>query len=100
MQVFIKHNDVIKIIGKIHPTNIPAFILSFAPCVTMPTTPEPMEAPKSPPIASSANNPVPPRGILLDATLIVPGHIIPTEKPQMIQPANPKTGLAEIAASR
>ena len=35
---------------------------------------------------------VPPMGILLEAMLIVPGHIIPTEKPHMIQPIRPRIG--------
>ena len=94
------HTEIIRITGKAHPANIPDFILSFAFCVMKPITPGPIEAPRSPPIASNANNPVPPKGILLDAMLIEPGHIIPTEKPQTMQPINPKIGFLEIATNK
>ena len=60
----------------------------------------PIDAPKSPATARNANSPVPPGGMLLDGTLIEPGHIIPTENPQTIQPISSKTGLTETATSK
>ena len=32
--------------------------------------------------------------------LIVPGHMMPTEKPQKMQPIRPRTGLEDREASR
>ena len=53
-----------------------------------------------PAIASKANIAVPPAGNLSDEILIVPGHIIPTEKPQIIHPIKPVIGFDETEASR
>ena len=86
--------------GKKLPASIPALRLSFALWVTRPTTPGPMDPPKSPAIASSANIAVPPSGILPEAMLMVPGHIIPTEKPQIMQPARLRSGNGARAESR
>ena len=73
---------------------LPAF------CVTNPTIAGPIEPPISPAIASNAKRAVPPAFILTDVMLIVPGHIMPTEKPHIIQPARPAMGLAPSPASR
>ena len=89
-----------KITGNKSPTPIPARILSPALCVTRPTIPGPMLPPRSPAIASKANIAVPPAGNLSDEILIVPGHIIPTEKPQIIHPIKPVIGFDETEASR
>lgn len=40
-----------------------------------------MEPPRSPAMASRANMAVPPMGIVPEVMLMVPGHMIPTEKP-------------------
>ena len=96
----IRHREATKIAGKTHPASIPAFMLSPAFCVITPMAAGPIDAPKSPAIARNANNPVPPKGILPDAILMEPGHMMPTENPQTIQPISPKTGLAEMAASK
>ena len=89
-----------KITGNKSPTPIPARILSPALCVTRPTIPGPMLPPRSPAIASKANIAVPPAGNLSDEILIVPGHIIPTEKPQIIHPIKPDIGFNDTEASR
>ena len=70
-------------IGKIHPTKIPIFRLSSNNPDIIPTNVGPPEQPKSPPSANNANIAVPPLGKADDALLKVPGHIIPTEKPQI-----------------
>ena len=89
-----------KVTGNKSPTPIPARILSPALCVTRPTIPGPMLPPRSPAIASKANIAVPPAGNLSDEILIVPGHIIPTEKPQIIHPIKPDIGFNDTEASR
>ena len=48
---------------------------------TNPARVGPPEQPRSPARASKANMAVPPRGIMEEALLKVPGHRIPTEKP-------------------
>ena len=97
MKNFIMQIATISSIGKTIPASIPAFILSFAFCVKMPITLGPIDAPRSPPIASKANRAVPPMGIRAEEMLIEPGHMIPTENPQRIQPSSPKIGREEIA---
>ena len=87
-------------IGKIQPAIIPAFKLSFAFWVTKPMTPGPMEPPRSPAIARSANIAVPPNGILPEVMLMVPGHMIPTEKPHTMHPTRFKSGSGASAESR
>ena len=72
--------DTINIMGNTHPTSMPDCKLSPAACVTTPTILGPIEPPKSPAMASRANIAVPPRGILRDEMLMVPGHMMPTEK--------------------
>ena len=89
-----------RIIGKIVATRMPTFRLSFAIDDTKPTRLGPALHPRSPPSASSANIAVPPVGNLSDEILMVPGHIIPTEKPQTIQPIKPAIGFDETEASR
>ena len=86
--------------GDISPTPIPVRILSPAYCVTRPTIPGPRLPPKSPAIASSANMAVPPAGNFSDEMLIVPGHMIPTEKPHTIHPIRPSNGFVDIEARR
>ena len=65
-----------------------------------PTRTGPAAPPKSPDIASIAKSAVPPLGILGEQMLIVPGHIIATEKPQRTQPKRPSTGSLEREASK
>ena len=71
---------------------MPFFRSSAARLDTAPTTVGPPEQPRSPASASNANKAVPPFRIDEDALLKVPGHIIPTESPQIPQPINDKTG--------
>lgn len=90
----------IKNTGKAQPASMPARILSAALCVITPITTGPTDAPRSPPMASSANSPVPPSGISPAAILMEPGHMMPTEKPHKMQPISPKTGAVDSAAKR
>ena len=100
MKNFIMQIATISSIGNTIPASIPAFILSFAFCVKMPMMLGPIDAPKSPPIASKANKAVPPKGIRAEEMLIEPGHMIPTENPQRIHPSSPKIGWEEMAVSK
>ena len=86
--------------GKTSPVRIPMRMLSPAFCVMLPTIPGPMLPPRSPAMASSANMAVPPAGNFLEERLIVPGHMIPTEKPHKIQPESPISGFADREVSR
>lgn len=65
---------------------------------TNPTRVGPEEHPRSPARASMANMTVPPRRIEAEALLNVPGHMIPTENPQMAQQISSMkgTGISEI----
>ena len=71
---------------------IPIFRLSDAIPETYPTTVGPPEQPRSPASAKSANITVPPFLMEADALLNVPGHIIPTDSPQIAQPSSEITG--------
>ena len=73
----------------------PALRLSPAFSDTTPTMAGPAEAPASPDIASRPKRAVPPRGILADEMLIVPGHMIATENPQRIHPRRPTAALLD-----
>ncbi len=53
---------------------------------TNPTKVGPPEHPTSPASARNANRDVPPLRSAMDALLKLPGHMIPTENPQMEQP--------------
>ena len=88
------------IIGKILAASRPRWRLSPALWDTKPTIAGPIEPPISPAIAKKANIAVPPSGILAEERLIVPGHIIPTEKPQKIHPSKPIKGWRENAATK
>lgn len=59
---------------------------------TNPARVGPPEQPRSPARASKANMAVPPRGIMEEALLKVPGQRIPTEKPHSPHPIRPRTG--------
>ena len=71
--------------GKRMAAKIPAF--RFSPSIpdTIPTTVGPPEQPTSPPRANRANKAVPPFGKAAAALLKVPGHMMPTERPQRAQ---------------
>ena len=49
---------------------------------------------------AKANKAVPPSGRRGEVMLMVPGHMIPTEKPHKTQPISPITGSADRDASR
>ena len=91
---------MIKMTGKMPPARRPAFRLLPKSWEMFPTSAGPAAPPKSPDMASIAKSAVPPLGILGEQTLIVPGHMIATEKPQRTQPKSPKSGRAESDASR
>ena len=77
--------------GNIIAARIPNFILSFSASEINPTRVGPLEHPKSPARAISANMAVPP-GISLAAKLSVPGHMIPTANPHSAHPMSPIIG--------
>ena len=81
-----------------HPNIIPIFILSPKVWVINPTIPGPKAPPKSPAIARYANIAVPPSGMPAEEMLMVPGHMIATEKPHIIQPIRPMMGFAVMDA--
>ena len=74
-------------------------MLSPVFCDIRPTVPGPIEPPKSPAIARSANIAVPPAGNFFDVMLKVPGHMMPTEKPHIIHPINAIMGFLKSEAS-
>ena len=82
------------------PASRPALRLLLKTCEIFPTIAGPAAPPKSPDMASIAKSAVPPFGILGEQILIVPGHMIATEKPQRIQPRSPSIGIEERDASR
>ena len=84
-----------RIIGKTVATRMPTFRLSFAIDDTKPTRLGPALQPRSPPSASSANIAVPPLVSIADEIENVPGHIIPTQKPQIEQPISDRAGIGE-----
>ena len=86
--------------GKTAPARRPAFRLLPWNWEMFPTRAGPAAPPKSPDMASIAKSAVPPLGILGEQTLMVPGHMIATEKPQRTQPKRPSVGFAESDASR
>ena len=73
-------------IGKKIAAKVPNFKLLFAADETIPTRVGPALQPTSPARANNANINVPPFLIPAADILNVPGHIIPTEKPQIAQP--------------
>ena len=94
------HRPMIMMTGKTHPNRIPMRKLSPDICVNQPTALGPKAPPRSPAIANSANIAVPPRGNCFEEMLSVPGHMMPTEKPQMTQPTSPVIGLRVMEARR
>ena len=76
-------------------TKIPIFRLLFAHDDTNPTILGPAVQPRSPPSASSANIAVPPLVSIADEIEKVPGHIIPTQNPQIEQPISDSAGIGE-----
>ena len=78
--------------GNTTAASIPVFRLLLNILDTMPVSEGPAEHPRSPPRASSANITVPPLRSAADALLKLPGHIIPTERPHIAQPARFNTG--------
>lgn len=90
----------IKQIGNTNAVKIPIFKFSDAKLEIPPTSVGPPEHPTSPASASSANIAVPPFLREADALLNVPGHIIPTDKPQIAQPTSEKNGDGESEMHR
>ena len=87
-------------IGKIVAASSPVFRLPPASSERLPTIAGLTVLPKSPANAKTANMAVPPCGHFREERLIVPGHIMPTLKPQRAQPARPRIGKGEREASR
>ena len=73
---------------------IPAVRLPDVKLLTYPARAGPVEQPMSPAKANKAYRAVPPF-FNTAALLSVPGHIIPTEKPQIPQPKRLITGFLE-----
>ena len=81
--------------GNMMAARIPFFKSSEAMPEIYPTSVGPPEHPRSPARASRANSAVPP--FLMEAAplLKLPGHIIPTDNPQMPQPKRDRSGEGE-----
>ena len=78
--------------GKTMAAKMPFFRSSEAAADMYPTSVGPPEHPRSPPKASSANRAVPPFFREAEALLKLPGHMIPTERPQTPQPTKDSRG--------
>ena len=87
-------------IGKMIADKMPTFKLSPKWLETIPTRVGPLEQPKSPANAISANIAVPPPRMEAEALLKDPGHKIPTDSPHNAQPINPKIGDGTRAIQR
>ena len=74
------------------PIRIPFRRLSPKVLAAKPTTAGPPLQPKSPASASRAKSVVPPLGIEALAILKLPGHIIPTDNPQIPHPIRLNAG--------
>ena len=98
--IFKISNPHTSIAGKIVAANRPVFRLPPAISERLPTIVGLTAAPRSPANAKNANIAVPPLGHFCDDMLIVPGHIIPTAKPQSAQPASPKIGNVDSDANK
>ncbi len=83
---FISNRLTSNAIGKITAARIPLLRLSPYTPETKPASVGPEEQPRSPASASRANRAVPPCRMEATAILKVPGHMIPTERPQSAQP--------------
>ncbi|KAI4441174.1 Adaptive-response sensory-kinase SasA [Schaedlerella arabinosiphila] len=81
--------------GKITAARIPFFKSSEAMLDTYPTSVGPPEQPRSPASANSANMAVPPFLMSAAPLLKLPGHMIPTDRPQTAQPTSENTGDGE-----
>ena len=75
--------------GNIVAASKPFFKFSPVASATFPTRTGPAVAPRSPANAIKANMAVPPDGHFLEERLIVPGHMIPTARPQRAHPHKP-----------
>lgn len=88
-----------KSIGNIVALKIPHFKFDVA-CATNPTIPGPDAQPISPPKARIANIAVPPCGYNPEERLNTPGHIMPTENPQIPQAISEITGIGEKTTTK
>ena len=86
--------------GNIVAANKPFLRFSSVISAIFPTKTGPAVAPRSPANAKNANIAVPPPGHLREEREIVPGHIIPTARPQSAHPANPSTAQEASEASK
>ena len=86
--------------GKTVPKRMPFRRLSPKALAANPTTVGPLLHPKSPARARRAKRAVPPRGIEALAILKLPGHMMPTDRPQSPQPSRLSQGIGERAVSR
>ena len=90
----------IRIAGNAVAKSNPVFRSPPTASAIVPTMEGPMAAPRSPAKARKANIAVPPFGHFCAEMLIVPGHMIPTAKPQSAQPTRPRIEIGESAAKR
>ena len=85
-----------KAVAKTNPVlRLPSTISEMLPTIAGLTI-----APRSPARARNANIAVPPRGQFSDDTLMEPGHMIPTARPQSAHPQSPVMGKAQREARR
>ena len=87
-------------IGNIVAASKPFFRFSPVSSATFPTVTGPTVAPRSPANARNANIAVPPVGHFLEDRLIVPGHMIPTARPQRAQPVKPNIAKEDNDANK
>ena len=87
-------------IGKTVANSKPIFRFPPMESAIVPTIAGLTVAPKSPANARKANIAVPPFGHFCDEILIVPGHIIPTDKPQSAQPTSPIIEIGDSDANK
>ena len=95
-----KNIPAINKIGNMTAARIPFFRSSEAILEIYPTSEGPPEHPRSPASASKANMAVPPFLIAADALLKLPGHIIPTDNPQIPHHIRERTGEGESEIHR
>jgi len=86
--------------GNTIAAKMPLVSLSALALATSPTNIGPAEHPKQPANARLANIAVPPIGTVFTVRLSTPGHRIPTERPHIPQPINPRKGEGDRVAIR
>ena len=86
--------------GNMVAASSPFFRFSPVASATLPTRTGPAVAPRSPANARKANMAVPPVGHFWEDKLMVPGHMIPTARPQSAHPDSPNIAQLESDATK